>query len=266
MTRRPPASVDTPAAGPFIFAMIALSRRLCSVGVFCASAAFATDFVPPQPLPAGRYDKMVEDWPFTLATPAAPVVEATAGFAVNLHVMGISRERYPDGKERDVVTVKSHADQTSFRLFGNEPNKEGISVAGVEWSDRVGKSKVTLKKGAEFAPLEFDQSVLHSSSPMPQVSSQPRPGGAPGALAQPRPGAPTTSLPGGLPPGNNNALKINGPRNQPVIPRPNSVPPVLNQPPAGAFPQALPAAAAANQNNIPANDPRRRVRVINSKP
>ncbi len=244
---------------------------LIALGFFCTVPIFAAQFTPPQPLAPNRYDKMVEEWPFALATPAAPPpTEAAPGFAVNLHIMGISRERYPDGKERDTVIVKSQADQTVMRLVGNEPNKEGISVAGVEWSERVGKTKVTLKKGTEFAPLEFDQALVHSAGQAPPpTAAVPRPGVG-GLLPQARPvGTPNTSLPTGLP-GNGQAINgqvLNGQRiqsrNQPIIPRPNAVAPTSARPQPGAFPQALPG---TNPTQPPSSDPRRRERVINSKP
>ncbi len=244
--------------------MTASSRWICAAGIACSTHLFAADFAPPQPLDPGRYDKMIEDWPFALASPTAPVVEEKPGFAVNLHVMGVSRERYPDGRERDVVAIKSQADQSTFLLFGNEPNKEGVSVASVDWSNVVGKTTVTIKKGSEFAPLIFDQALIHSAGQPPVTPGQPRLPGAP-----PQSGAPTTSLPPGLTP--NNGALINGQRGQnrvqPVIPRPNGVPPNFNQPQPGAFPQALPGAQpGAVPGQAPASDPRRRIRVINSKP
>lgn len=232
------------------------TRCILAASILCSAQAFAAQSVIPEPLPADRYTKLVESSPFSVATPVAAPVEDAPNFAANLHVMGIAKLRDAEGKERDYVTIKSHADQTSFTLTTGAANKEGIELAGVEWVDRIGKSKVTVKKGTEVATLEFDQANLHAAAPAVPAPAVPKPGVPGVSVQQQRPG-------GGMPaPVLPNSGMINGQkpaqRVAPVIPRPNSVPPVVNQP------QALPG--ATNPQAAGQSDTRRRIRVINSKP
>lgn len=163
--------------------------------------------------------------------------------------------RDAEGKEKDFVTIKSSADQTTFSLFSSEPNKEGVELTGIEWSDQVGKSKVMLKKGSDFETLLFDQANLRTQPTVPN-GVPPRPGS---------PGVPPPRMGGTVMP-NNVQPMIGGqkPRIQPIVPRPNSVPPGINQP----QPQAVPKAGAVGPGASPgpSSDQRKRIRVINSNP
>ena len=220
---------------------------LVSATVVCAHCAFAVQDALPTPLPSGRYDKMIEASPFALATKTEAPPEKGPGPFVHLHVANIAQFKDPDGKTRDIVTIKSRADQTTFTLEGNEPNKEGFQIAGIEWSDRVGETKVTLKKGTEFGTIEFDKANV--TGPAQQGNPQMRTG-VPGAGATPgqrstiRPGVPQVPRPGGVP--------VPAGAVQPVQPRP-AVPNAV---------QGVPVPGGAN----PATERPRRVRVINSKP
>jgi hypothetical protein len=211
-----------------------------------AGFAHAAQDVLPQPLPSSRYDKMIDASPFALATKAEAPVDKGPGPFVHLNVATIAQFKDPDGKTRDVVTFKSRADQSTFTLEGNEPNKEGYQIAGIEWSDRVGKTKVTLKKGTEFGTVEFDQANV--TGPAQPANPQARPGTV----------APNAN------PAQRNQLRVP----VPAVPRPGVVPtPTANpkpavQPNAAATPTAVPVPGGANA----ATDRPRRVRVINTKP
>jgi hypothetical protein len=169
--------------------------------------------VLPAAFPADRYREMLEHSPFAVATPAAVPVETAPGFATNLYVMGIAKMRYADGRESEYVTIKSRSDNTTFSLSGSEPNKEGIALVGVEWVDGLGKSKVNLKKGAEFGTLEFDQANVRAPSGGPQGISgaavaPPQMPGAPRSAIRPSsntqlgsPLPPSTRIPGSAKPG-----------------------------------------------------------------
>lgn len=211
-----------------------------------AAPVFAAQTIIPEPFPEERYAKMIESEPFKLATaPVAPVEKGPGPFA-QLFVAAIARFNTPEGKQEDVVTVKSRADQSTFTLSGTEPNKEGYQIAGIEWSEKVGASKVTIKKGTEFGTLEFDQANLQAA---PQAAARPQPG-------VPQPGGPNAA---GIP---------RGGARLPVVPRPGSVAPVPAQPqPQGQLQpqQALPG-QAPNVNGAAPVAPQRRVRVINAKP
>jgi hypothetical protein len=211
-------------------------------GALLAEPAFAAHTVLPEPLPASRYEKMIESSPFALATATAAPAEKGPGPFANLFVSAIAQLKDADGKVQDVVTIKSRGDQSTFTLVGNDANKDGMQLASIEWSDKVGATKVTLKKGTEFGTVEFDQANL-------QGPSQPAP--VPRAL-QPG-GVPLPAVPGG------NPQQRPGAR-LPVVPRPTTVPPVPN---AAVPAQAVQpnAAQGVQQGTTP-----RRVRVINSKP
>lgn len=209
-------------------------------GALLTEPAFAAHTILPEPLPASRYEKMIDSSPFALATVTAAPAEKGPGPFANLFVSAIAQLKDADGKVQDVVTIKSRADQSTFTLVGNDAGKNEIQLASIEWSDKVGATKVTLKKGTEFGTVEFDQANL-------QGPSQPAP--VPRAL---QPGVPLPVVPGG------NPQQRPGAR-LPVVPRPTSVPPVPTAavPPQGVQPNG---AQGLQQGATP-----RRVRVINSK-
>src|SRR6266571_3283749 len=74
-----------------------------------------------------------------------------------------------------------------------------LYIANIEWSDKVGATKVTISKDGNFATLTFNQALLSQSAPNPGLASR--------AFAQPMPPAPNpaTGVPNpvsqNLPPG-----------------------------------------------------------------
>ena len=147
----------------------------------CSAAATAANEVPTQQ-PLARYDKMIARSPFAPATAAAPVALATPGFATNLYVAGIAK--IANG---DLVTIRSRDQQQSFSLNQGESGPDGISIVNVQWAEQVGRSKVTVRKGAESAVIEFDQATLQKAiAPMtvPGNTGGPRPIALPGAPFQ----------------------------------------------------------------------------------
>jgi hypothetical protein len=93
---------------------------------------------------------------------------ATPSFAASLYVSGIAKIG-----NCDFVTVASRdASQGKFSLTTGEEGQNGISLVSVQWSDQIGKSKVTIKKGNEFSVLEFDQAALRA--PVPVTPSMPQ--------------------------------------------------------------------------------------------
>jgi peptidoglycan hydrolase-like protein with peptidoglycan-binding domain len=120
----------------------------------------------PLPYPAERYQAMIEQSPFSLATPVAATTEPEPNFAMNLYVKGIAKFRYPDGREVDYVSITSRSDNATFVLEGSTPNKDGIALAGVEWVDGL-KSRVNLRKGGEVGTLEFDQANVRGGAGAP---------------------------------------------------------------------------------------------------
>lgn len=208
----------------------------------------------PQRPPPETYEKLTEDWPFALATPVAPVAAPVTPWSSNYAVSGIGKQNL-DGTEEVYVAIRKKDGTGTFSLFGNKRNDvEDVSVGGIEWSDSIGKSRVTLKRGSEFATIEFDQAALQA--PAQQVPAQPvRPGmpNPPGAKQPmirplgtggvPRP----TNFPQPVP---QSAVVQPGPSNTNISPSNTNISP-SNTGPA---------------NPAPNNPSKQRVRVIKSTP
>ena len=207
----------------------------------CLHGAMALAGVIPDPLPASRYDKMLDQSPFAVATPTEAPAEKIVGWAENLY-LGPVAHITKDGEEKDFVVVKSRSDPTgSFTLIGNAENSDGIQLVKLEWSENPAKAKAVVKKGTEFATLEVNQADF-TNPPAP--------------VQQPRPGVGPTGIP--VPNAGNVIRRPTNTPAQPVIPRPT-----------GTYPSAPNAAPAIQQgasatNNQNPND-RKRIRVINSQ-
>src|ERR1043165_6190897 len=141
-----------------------------------------------------RYSKMVEHSPFAVATEvAAPA--ATPDFAKDLYIANAARSQ--DG---DMVTLASSTDHNFKKYLSTREPVDGYSIANIEWSDKVGATKVTISKDGNFATLTFNQALLSQTS---------NPGFAGRALAPPMPVAPnpaagvpnplSQNLPAGVP-------------------------------------------------------------------
>src|SRR5436190_5118521 len=131
-----------------------------------------------------RYTKMVDHSPFAVATSvAAPA--ATPDFAKDLYIANAARS--PDG---DMVTLASTSDHNFKKYLTTKEPVDGYSLASIEWSDKVGETKVTIGKDGNFATITFNQALLSQTAPnagpasrgvtppMPSVPV-PNPGGAP---------------------------------------------------------------------------------------
>lgn len=217
---------------------------------FCISSAFAAaagaDPTSPIPaaLPSSRYEKMSQKSPFAPATAAATPPAALPDFAANLYVSGLAKLG-----DKDFVTIQSRDGNARYSLATGEQAPDGTTLVKVDWLSDVGKSKVTVKKGAETGTLSFDQAMQQNTAAMPPAS-----GGAPPRVGQPA------------------AYRVNvGQPNQPramQIPQPPqpvnrgiNVPPILqNTSPTTAQPQG------ANPNGQPQPDLRRRSRIILNTP
>src|SRR6266508_2610055 len=163
-----------------------------------ATYSQAEDVLPPQ-YDFDRYSKMVEQSPFAIATAvAAPA--ATPDFAKDLYIANAARSQ--DG---DLVTLASTADHNFKKYLSTKEPMDGYSIAGIEWSDKVGQTKVTISKDGNFATLTFNQALLSQTSP----------GGGAAARPMPDPAMPVPN-PAGMP--NTHAPKL-----------PPNVPPELQQ-------------------------------------
>ena len=131
-----------------------------------ATYSYAEDVLPPQ-YHFDRYSKMVDQSPFAVATAvAAPA--ATPDFAKDLYIANAARSQ--DG---DLVTIASSADHNFKKYLTTKEPVDGYSVANIEWSDKVGQTKVTISKDGNFATLTFNQALLSQASPGGGVGARP---------------------------------------------------------------------------------------------
>jgi hypothetical protein len=135
-----------------------------------------------------RYQSMLNRSPFAVATAvAAPA--ATPDFAKDLYVANAARS--PDG---DMVTIGSTGDKNFKKYLSTKGTVDGFGIASIEWSDRVGATKVTISKDGKFATLTFNEALLTQPLPnAPPAPPPPAPGGVlPGVKPAPIPNLPTS--------------------------------------------------------------------------
>ena len=132
-----------------------------------ALSALAEDSLP-QPQAFARYEAMMNRSPFAVATAAAPLPAATPNFAKDLYVANAARTA--DG---DLVTIASTTDKNFKKYLSTKTTVDGYSVPSIEWSDRVGATKVTISKDGQFATLTFNQALLSQpATNVPQMQTQ----------------------------------------------------------------------------------------------
>ena len=137
-----------------------------------------------------RYSKMVDHSPFAVATEvAAPA--ATPDFAKDLYIANAARS--PEG---DMVTLASTSDHNFKKYLNTREPVDGYSIANIEWSDKVGATKVTISKDGNFATLTFNQALLSQPGPNPGFAAR----GAP-PMPMPNPAAFANPLSQNFPPG-----------------------------------------------------------------
>jgi len=165
---------------------LTLMSAAALLGVICAQAE---DILPPR-FNYDRYSKMVDNSPFAIATAvAAPA--ATPDFAKDLYVANAARSS--DG---DLVTIASTSDHNFKKYLTTKGSVDGYSIANIEWSERVGATKVTIGKDGNFATITFNQALLQQSAPNPALAAR--------TLAPPAPNLPSPNvaprLPANVPP------------------------------------------------------------------
>jgi hypothetical protein len=159
-----------------------------------ANYSQAEEVLPPQ-YNFDRYSKMMDQSPFAIASAvAAPA--ATPDFAKDLYIANAARSQ--DG---DLVTIASTADHNFKKYLTTKEPVDGYSIANIEWSDKVGQTKVTIGKDGNFATLTFNQALLSQASPGGGIAARALPGPA---MPVPNPaGVPNThqpKLPPNIPP------------------------------------------------------------------
>ena len=176
-----------------------------------------------------RYSGMLNRSPFAVATAVAPPPIAP-NFAKDLYVANAARS--PEG---DMVTIASTSDRNFKKYLSTREPVDGYSIASIEWSDRVGATKVTISKDGKFATISFNEALL---------TQQPAPNAPPGFAPPPGANAPFAVKPGvpNLPtrsPHVRGVIQRNPAQPAPVVtpppavpvPMPNLEPPPVDDPP-----------------------------------
>jgi hypothetical protein len=184
----------------------------------------------PKSFDFARYQAMMDRSPFAVATAVvAPV--AAPNFAKDLYIANAARS-----KEGDLVTIASSTDKNFKRYLSTSmPPVDGYSIVSIEWSEKVGATKVNISKDGQSATLGFNEALLRQAGPGQNPAAQP-------AAQPPQPAQETKAgaVPpsAALPPQNPNQTKAmpvpmappaNAPRVRGVIPRnPGDKPPGSN--------------------------------------
>jgi hypothetical protein len=191
-------------------------------GVMCR----AEDVLPPQ-YNFERYSKMVDKSPFAVASAvAAPA--ATPDFAKDLYIANAAKSQ--DG---DLVTIASTSDHNFKKYLTTKEPVDGYSISNIEWSEKIGETKVTISKDGNFATLTFNQALLSQASPGGPGARQM---GAPAAPVPNRAGVPNAATPK-LPPNVPPELQQLIPPREPLQPRTRGMiqrSPRTNRAPGGA--------------------------------
>ena len=132
---------------------------------FSARLSSAEDL--PKSFEIARYQGMMEHSPFAVATKVvAP--EEKASFAKDLYIANAARS-----KEGDMVTVASSTDKNFKKYLTSGMTQDGYSITNIEWSDKVGATKVTITKDGQSATLGFNEALLRQPGQGPPGTGQP---------------------------------------------------------------------------------------------
>jgi len=146
------------------------SSALISIFTLFGAIPGIADGVLPARFNIDRYTAMVAHSPFAIAT-AVALPAAAPDFAKDLYVANAARS-----SEGDMVTIASSSDQNFKKYLSTREPVDGYSIASIEWSDRVGATKVTISKDRKFATLTFNQALLVQQAP---PNAPPAPGQMP---------------------------------------------------------------------------------------
>src|SRR5438093_1289829 len=109
--------------------------------------AQADDTLPKRP-DFNRYQAVLNRSPFAIATVASPT--ETPNFAKDLYVANAAHS--PDG---DLVTIASATDKNFKEYLSTKgpANDHGFAISDIQWSDKVGQTKVIITKDGKSATL-----------------------------------------------------------------------------------------------------------------
>ena len=108
----------------------------------------------PKAFTFARYQTMSDRSPFAVATTVAAPAD-TASFAKDLYIANAAHS-----KEGDFVTIASSTDRNFKKYLTTTMLVDGYGISGIEWSDKVGATKVTVTKDGQSATLSFNEALL----------------------------------------------------------------------------------------------------------
>lgn len=135
----------------------------------------------PKPFSFARYQGMSDKSPFAVATAVAAPVE-TPNFAKDLYIANCAHS-----PEAELVTIASTTDRNFRKYLTTSMAVDGYTISNIEWSDKVGATKVTISKDGQSATIGFNEALLRQ----PTAGGQPPP---------PPPGQNPAAAPPGAPP------------------------------------------------------------------
>lgn len=138
----------------------------------------------PKPFSFARYQPMSDHSPFAVATTMVAPAE-TPNFAKDLYVANAAHS-----KEGDLVTIASSTDRTFKKYLTTAAPVDGYGIANIEWSDKVGATKVTITKDGQSATISFNEALLRSTA---AAGQNPGPGQVPPPQKQPDGSAPANN-------------------------------------------------------------------------
>ena len=142
------------------------SLTLATILAIAGATYSQAEDVLPRQYNFDRYAKMVDQSPFAIASAvAAPA--ATPDFAKDLYIANAARSS--DG---DMVTLASTSDHNFKKYLTTKEPVDGYSLASIEWSDKVGETKVTIGKDGNFATITFNQALLSQTAPNGGLASR----------------------------------------------------------------------------------------------
>lgn len=128
---------------------------------------FADDV--PKAYTFARYQGMMDRSPFAVATAvAAPA--ATPNFAKDLYIANAAHS-----KDGDFVTIASSADKSFKKYLTTTKPEDGYAITSIEWSEKMGATKVTISKDGQTATLAFNEALLKTTAATGQMPQQQMP-------------------------------------------------------------------------------------------
>ena len=162
---------------------------LFALPLLCLTNSASAEDAIPTTAKFARYEPMVKRSPFAVASAGAPV-GATPDFARDLYVANAAHS-----VKGDLVTIASTTNKDLKEYLNTRETVNGYTISNIQWSDRVGETKVTITKDGQFATLTFNEALLSQTiqnpvAPIPQTP-QGMPGHPAGNIGRPNPNIPS---------------------------------------------------------------------------